>query len=153
MPHHRMSDEELLEFLEAEPARTAKLATVRADGRPHVAPVWFALDPATADDGSPIGDLVINTGADTLKGKALRRDPRVALCVDDELPPYSFVSIEGVATVSEELSEVAHWAAVIGGRYMGAENAEEYGRRNGVPGELLVRVHPTNIVAVADLAS
>ena len=35
---------------------------------------------------------------------------------------------------------------------MGAENAEAYGRRNGVPGELLVRVRPTHIVAVADLA-
>ena len=147
-----MSDDELLDFLDAEPAHTAKLATVRADGRPHVAPVWFALDPAATGDGSPIGDIVFNTGADTVKGKALRRDPRVALCVDDERPPFSFVTIEGVATISEELVEVAHWAAVIGGRYMGAERAEEYGRRNGVPGELLVRVRPTHIVAVADLA-
>ena len=150
---HEMSGAELLDFLNAEPARTAKLATVRADGRPHVAPVWFALDPATAGDGSPIGDIVFNTGADTLKGKGLRRDPWVALCVDDEHPPFSFVSVEGVAAISEELSEVAHWAAVIGGRYMGADHAEEYGARNGVPGELLVRVRPTHIVGLADLAA
>jgi PPOX class probable F420-dependent enzyme len=149
----RMSDTELVEFLTAEPARTAKLATVRADGRPHVAPVWFVLDPAGPGDGSLIGDIVFNTGADTLKGKALRRDPRVALCIDDERPPFSFAVIDGVATISEELSEVARWAAVIGGRYMGAERAEEYGRRNGVAGELLVRVRATHIVAFADLAS
>ena len=153
MADHRMSDTELLEFLDVGPARTAKLATVRPDGRPHVAPVWFALDPATIGDGSPIGDIVFNTGADTLKGRALRRDPRVALCIDDERPPFSFVTIDGEATISEELSEVAHWAGIIGGRYMGAERAEEYGRRNGVPGELLVRVRPTHIVAFADLAS
>jgi hypothetical protein len=58
-----------------------------------------------------------------------------------------------VATISEELSEVARWAAVIGGRYMGAEDAEAYGKRNGVPSELVVRVRPTTIVAVADMAS
>jgi hypothetical protein len=57
-----------------------------------------------------------------------------------------------VASISEDLEEVAHWAAVIGGRYMGEERAEEFGRRNGVPGELLVRLRPTHVVAVADLA-
>ena len=105
----------------------------------------------TAGPDSPIGDLVFNTAADSLKGTSLRRDPRVALCVDDEHPPFSFVTIEGIATVEEDLEEVTHWATVIGGRYMGPENAEQYGRRNGVPGELVVRVRPTNIVAVADV--
>jgi PPOX class probable F420-dependent enzyme len=152
MPSHPMSDDELLRFLDRSPAPTAKLATVRADGRPHVAPVWFALDTSTAGADSVLGDLVFNTGVDTLKGKSILRDPRVALCVDDERPPFSFVVIEGMATVSDELDQVAQWAAVIGGRYMGAERAEEFGRRNGVPGELLVRVRPTNIVAVADLS-
>ncbi|MBF6556297.1 MAG: PPOX class F420-dependent oxidoreductase [Acidimicrobiales bacterium] len=147
-----MSDEELLVFLTGEPRHTAKLATVRADGRPHVAPVWFVVDGTTASDDSRIGDLIFNTGADTLKGKSLRRDPRVALCIDDERPPHSFVIIDGVATLSEDLDEVRHWAAVIGGRYMGQERAEEFGARNGVPGELVVRVRPTNIVAMVDLS-
>jgi hypothetical protein len=150
---HPMSDEEVLAFLTAEPAHTGKLATVRADGRPHVAPIWFVVDTSAIGEGAPVGDLVFNTGVDSLKGKALRRDPRLALCVDDERPPFTFVTIEGQASISEELSEVAHWAAVIGGRYMGVENAAEYGRRNGVPGELLVRLRPTHVVAVADLAS
>ena len=153
MPSHPMSDEEVLAFLTAEPAHTGKLATVGADGRPHVAPIWFVVDTAAIGEGAPVGDLVFNTGADTRKGQHLRRDPRVSLCVDDERRPFSFVIIEGVATISEELSEVAHWAAVIGGRYMGAERAEEYGRRNGVPGELLVRLRPAHVVAVADMAS
>ena len=145
---HPKSDDELLSCLTATPARTGKLATVRADGRPHVAPGRFALDTSTIADDSAIGDVVFDTGVDTIRRKALRRDPRVALCMDDEAPPFAFVTIEGTATVSEDLPEVARWAAVLGGHYMG----EEYGERNGVPGELLVRVRPTRIVAVADLA-
>jgi len=121
---HPMSGEEILAFLTAEPARTGKLATVWADGPPHVAPIWFAVDASTIGEAAPVGDLVFNTGADTLKGKAIRRDPRVALCVDDERPPFSFVTVEGVVTINEEPGELAQWATVLGGRYMGAENAE-----------------------------
>jgi PPOX class probable F420-dependent enzyme len=147
-----MTTDEIRAFLEAVPARTGKLATVRADGRPHVAPVWVALDTGAADAGSPVGDLVFNTGRATVKGANLRRDPRVALCFDDERAPFAFVAVDGVASISEDLDEVRRWATVVGGRYMGEARAEEYGRRNGVPGELLVRVRPTHIVAVADLA-
>jgi PPOX class probable F420-dependent enzyme len=114
--------------------------------------VWFALDMSTAAADSAIGDVVFNTDSESLKGKSLRRDPRVALSIDDEQPPFSFVIIEGIAAISDDLAEVAHWAAILGGRYMGQDRADEYGRRNGVPGELLVRVRPSGIVAVADVA-
>jgi len=117
---------------------------VRADGRPHVAPIWFALD----GDGS----LVFNTGADTVKGRNLRRDPRVSLCVDDDTPPFSFAVVEGVASTTEDPEELRRWATLIGGRYMGADRAEEYGARNGVPGELLVRVKISRVTAARDLA-
>jgi hypothetical protein len=139
-----MSEAEVRAFLTALPARTAKLATVRADGRPHLAPVWYDLD----DDGS----LVFNTGESTVKGRNLRREPRVSLCVDDDRPPFSFVVVEGVADISDDLDEVRRWAARLGGRYMGADRAEEYGGRNGVAGELLVRVRPERIVSAVDLA-
>ena len=124
--------------------RTGKLATTRLDGRPHVAPIWFDLD----DDGT----VVFTTGADTLKGKALRRDPRVAMCVDDEAPPFGFVLIEGTAELIEDPDALLEWATRIGGRYMGAEVADAYGKRNAVPGELLVRVTPTHVVARAEIA-
>jgi PPOX class probable F420-dependent enzyme len=125
------------------PVRTGKLATVRADGRPHVAPIWFVLDG---------DDIVFNTGRDTVKGKALLRDPRAALCVDDDQPPFSFVTIEGTVQISEEPIALRHWAGVIGGRYMGQDRAEEYGSRNGVPGELLVRLTPSRVIAFTDIA-
>jgi PPOX class probable F420-dependent enzyme len=118
-------------------ARTAKLATVRANGAPHVAPVWVALDG---------DDVVFTTGETTLKGKALRRDPRVAMSFDDENPPFSFVVIEGEARISEDPEALLEWSTRIGGRYMGADRAEAFGRRNAVPGELLVHVSPKRVV-------
>jgi hypothetical protein len=48
---------------------------------------------------------------------------------------------------------VRKWAAIIGGRYMGADRAEEFGARNGVDGELVVRLHPDRIVSAADVAT
>ena len=147
-----MDDEEVAAFLGALPARTGKLASVRTDGRPHVAPIWFVLDRSTAGPDNPVGDLVFNTAADTVKGRNLTRDPRLALCVDDDTPPFTFVVVEGTATVSEDPDDLRRWANVIGGRYMGEDRAEAYGARNGVPGELVVRLRPTRITASARVA-
>ncbi|HZM29591.1 MAG TPA: PPOX class F420-dependent oxidoreductase [Acidimicrobiales bacterium] len=143
MPYHAMDEAELRAFLR-DPVRPAVLATTRADGRPHAAPVWYDLD-----DG---GAIVFNTGVNTVKGRNLRRTGRAAVVVHDDRPPYSFVVITGTATWSDDLDEVRTWAARIGGRYMGADRAEEYGARNGVPGELVVRVTPTHVVAEAEVA-
>ncbi len=133
-----MTAAETRAFLE-EPVRPAMLATVRRDGRPHLAPIWIELD----DDGR----VVFTTGADTVKGRAIRAEPRVALCVDDNQPPFSYVLIEGIAEVSTDLEEMLVWATRIGGRYMGADRAEEFGRRNAVETELLVMVTPTRIIS------
>ncbi|MBA2637223.1 MAG: PPOX class F420-dependent oxidoreductase [Solirubrobacterales bacterium] len=138
----RMSDDEWRTFVSAG-TRTGKLATVRRDGRPHVVPIWFVLDGE---------DLVLTTHERSLKGKALRRDDRVALCVDDERPPFAFVAIEGRATLVEDPDELLRFSTLIGARYMGGDRAEEFGKRNGVPGELLVRVRPTNVLAQDDVA-
>ncbi|GEJ98906.1 MULTISPECIES: PPOX class F420-dependent oxidoreductase [unclassified Streptomyces] len=139
----KMTDEEWRAFV-SNGTRTGKLSTVSADGSPHVAPIWFLLD----------GDeLVFNTGKKTVKGRNLARDERIALCVDDDRPPFHFVVLTGRARLSEELDDVRQWATRIAARYMGEERAEEYGARNGVPGELLVRVTVDKVVAVKDLAA
>lgn len=131
------------EFVAELPARTAKLAVVRADGAPHVAPVWVDLDG---------DDIVFMTAANTIKGKAILRDPRVSLCFDDEHPPFAFATIAGTATLSTDPDELLYWATRIGGRYMGEEQAEAYGRRNAVPPEMVVRVQVTRVVAKVDVA-
>jgi PPOX class probable F420-dependent enzyme len=140
---HDMSRTEAFEFIASEPPHTAKLATVRKNGQPHVAPVWVALDGE---------EIVFTTAADTLKGRSIRRDPRVALSFDDERPPFSFVVVEGVARTDTDLDELLRWATILGGRYMGDDRADEYGRRNAVEGELLVRVTPSRVTGVADIA-
>lgn len=143
MPYNDAPDGWWQAFVAALPARTAKLAIVRADGSPHVAPVWVDLDG---------DDIVFMTSADTVKGKAILRDPRVCLCFDDERPPFSFVTVAGTATTSTDPGELLTWATRIGGRYMGAEQAEAYGRRNAVPPEMVVRVRPTKVTAKVDVA-
>jgi PPOX class probable F420-dependent enzyme len=130
-------------FVLESPARTAKLAVVKADGSPHVAPVWVDLD----DD-----QIIFTTSADTIKGKAILRDPRVSLCWDDERPPFSFVVISGTAEMTDDRDELLLWATRIGGRYMGADRAEEFGRRNAVPPEMVVRVTASKIVAKVNIA-
>jgi len=135
--------EKVVEFLSAG-TRTGMLGYVAADGRPLVAPVWFIVDD---------GQLVFNTGRDTSKGHALYRDPRVVICVDDPHPPYSFVQVQGVATASEDPQDLLDIATRTGARYMGADRADEFGRRNSVPGELVVRVRPTKVNAGFDVSN
>lgn len=137
-----MSSEEWRAFV-SYGTRTGKLATVRADGRPHVTPIWFLLD----ND-----DVVFTTSTRTVKGRALRRDPRASLCVDDQELPYSFVLIEGAVSLNDNLDELLLWATKLGARYMGSARAVEFGRRNAVPGEMLVRLRPDRVIAQADLA-
>jgi PPOX class probable F420-dependent enzyme len=122
--------------------RTGKLSWLSASGRPLVAPVWFVID----GDG-----LVFNTGQDTAKGRALARDPRVSLCVDLEQPPYAFVQVQAEAELSEDPAELLRTATAIAARYMGADRAEEFGQRNAVPGELVVRLRPVKVLAHFDI--
>ena len=136
-----LGDPQVRDFL-AHGTRTGKLAFLAADGRPLVAPVWFVVE----------GDsLVFNTGSQTAKGRALARDPRASLCVDEEEPPYAFVQVQGEAELSEDPAELIRTATAIAARYMGADRAEEFGKRNAVPGELVVRLRPVKVIANFDI--
>ncbi|WP_193615331.1 PPOX class F420-dependent oxidoreductase [Desertimonas flava] len=128
----------------SEGTRTGKLGWVAPDGRPLVAPIWFVVEG---------DDLLFNTGAGTAKGRAIARDPRLVLTVDLERPPYGFVQVQGVAEIIDDLPEVRRVATLAGGRYMGAERAEEFGERNGVPGEWAIRLRPTKVIAALDVTA
>ncbi len=130
------SDPRVRAFL-TEGTRTGKLSFTSFSGQPLVTPVWFILDG---------DDLVFNTGQGTAKGRALARDPRTAICVDVEQPPYAFIQVQGVAELSGDPAELVRTATAIGARYMGPERAGEFGRRNAVPGELVVRIRPHKVV-------
>lgn len=138
----KLSRAECLSFMVDRP-RTGKIATTRPDGRPHVAPIWFALD----------GDqLVFTTCRTTAKAANLRHSPWVSICVDDETPPFAFIKYDGTVEFSDSLNDLRHWATIIAARYMGKELSNAYGQRNAVPGELLARVTPHSIYGQADIA-
>ncbi len=138
-----MTKEEYKEFL-LQGTKTGKLATVREDGRPHVVPIWYGLD----------GDnLVFTTGESSIKAKNMKRDPRVSISIDDQTPPYSFVTIEGTISFSKDPEEMLYWATRIGERYMGEDQAEAFGKRNASEGEVLVTVKPVKIMSFNDVTA
>ena len=136
-----ITDPEVHAFL-TDGTRTGKLSYTSATGQPLVIPVWFIVED---------GCIVFNTGRDTAKGRALARDPRASLCVDEEEPPYAFVQVQGQAELSEDPAELVRTATAIAARYMGAERAGEFGQRNGVPGELVVRLRPVKVLVNFDV--
>jgi PPOX class probable F420-dependent enzyme len=144
MSFHAITPDEVRALLDSDPPHTGKLATVRADGRPHIAPIWFVVEP----DGS----ILFNTGEDTVKGANLRRSGQAALCVDDERPPFAFVVVEGRVELIADPDQLEAAAGRIGGRYMGPDRSEEFAARNGVRGELLVRLYPDRVRGAIDIA-
>jgi len=139
----KMDEAEWRAFLQTG-ARTAKCATVRANGRPHIAPVWFLLKE---------GDIWFTTWHESVKAKCLQRDPRLALCVEDDRPPFSYVSVDGRAEFVDDAAQLLGVATELGGRYMGTGRADDFGRRNAVPGELLVRVRIERVIGFADVSA
>jgi PPOX class probable F420-dependent enzyme len=131
---------------------TGKLATVKKEGGSHVVPIWFVADDRTSKRG--IGDIVFTTASESIKAKNIRFDKRVSICVDDQRPLFSFVTIFGVAKIFPyRRREVLRWATKIAERYMGKSKAKVYGKRNSGEGEVLVRITPTRILAEKDIAA
>jgi len=135
-----MTGDQARDFMMAE-THTGKLATVRSDGRPHIAAVWFSFDDR--------GRAVFLTGATTLKARNMERDPRVSLFVDAEEMPYGWARLDGIASFSDDSDELLYWATETARRYVGDDRAAEFGRRNGVPGEIVVFIEPTNLTGVS----
>ena len=132
---------------------TGKLATVKKDGSSHVVPIWFVLDNRNSR-GRKIGDIILTTGDTSVKAQNIQQDNRVSICIDDQTPPFSFVTIFGTAKIHPyKQKEVLRWATKIAERYMGKDNAEAYGKRNSEEGLVLVRIKPRRILAEKDIAS
>jgi PPOX class probable F420-dependent enzyme len=125
---------------------TGKLGTVNKDGTPHVVPIWYTVD---EED-----NIMFSTGDKSIKAKNIRRDNRIRLCVDDQTPLFSFVTIDGIAEIiSNEPGEVYKWAKIIAARYMGHNKSEAYGRRNSGEGELLIKIKPIRVIGQKDIAA
>jgi PPOX class probable F420-dependent enzyme len=130
---------------------TAKLATVKEDGSSHVVPIWFVLEKKSRDKG---GNIIFTIGSTSVKAINIQRDNRISICIDDQIPPFSFITIFGTAKIYPyKQKEVLKWATKIAERYMGKSNAEAYGKRNSEEGLVLVIIKPTKIIAEKDIAS
>ena len=70
---------------------TGKLGTINKNGTAHVVPIWYTLNGE--------GNIIFNTGKNSVKAKNIQRDNRVRICVDDQVPLYSFVIIDGVTEI------------------------------------------------------
>jgi PPOX class probable F420-dependent enzyme len=111
--------------------RILRLATINADGTPHVAPVWYRFED---------GQFLILTDAGSQKHRNIERDPRVTLCIDDETPPYHTVLVRGGAAVAKPLGEA--WRLALAVRYLGDDNGRRYVEQNPGEGGVLLRVTP-----------
>ena len=114
-----LSSAELEAFL-AEPGVLMRVATVDADGAPHVTPIWFVHED---------GRIWFTPRAASGWLAHLRRDPRVALCIDEQPLPYRKVIVRGRAEVVHDLGADDAWRdryRRIARRYGDAEAAEAY---------------------------
>jgi PPOX class probable F420-dependent enzyme len=147
----QMTKSEIKKFLMKD-TFTGKLATVKKNGSPHVVPIWFVVE-VNSRNRNTVGDIYFTTGRDSVKAKNIQRDSRISICVDDQTPPFSFVSICGNAKlIPYRQKEVLKWATKIAERYMGKKNAKAYGERNSGEDEVLVRIRPIKIIAEKDVA-
>ena len=147
----KMSTEEIVRFL-MQGTFTGKLATTRKDRGSHVVPIWFVLDNKSSSRDE-IGDIVFIIYDKSIEAENIKQDNRVSICVDDQAPMFSFVTIFGTTKIYPyKQEEVLMWATKIAERYMGKENAEEYGRRNSGEGTVLVRITPKRIIGEKDTA-
>ena len=142
----KMSKKEIRNFLR-QGTLTGKLATVNKDGTPHVVPIWFVLDDYNNND------ILLTTYQTSIKAKNIVRDSRVSICIDDQSPPFTFVTVHGNAEIKHYKKRgLLNWATKIAERYMGKKKAKVYGRRNSTEGSVLVRIRPTRIIAEKNVA-
>ena len=110
----------------------AHLATVGADGNPQVTPVWCDLDG---------GQVRINTARGRVKDRNLKRNPRVALSIQDPENPYRYVQVRGRVTEMSEQGADAHIDA-LAKKYLGKDTYP--GRKSGEV-RVIVRIQPDGV--------
>ena len=145
-----MSKAEVARFL-MQGTFTGKLATVKKDGSPHVVPIWFVVE--NGKGRGKAGNIILTTGDTSVKANNIQHDDRVSICIDDQKPPFSFVTIHGTAKIYPyKQKEVLEWATKIAERYVGKKNAKTYGEVNSGEGAVLVRIKPTKVIAEKDIS-
>jgi PPOX class probable F420-dependent enzyme len=115
----------------------ATLATVRPDGSPHTAPVWYRYTE---------GAFLVLTERSSRKARNIAHDPRVELCIDDrEKPPFHTVIVRGRATIEPYSGD--EWRLALAAHYLGEQRGRRYVETTPVSAdEVLLRIEPEEIV-------
>jgi PPOX class probable F420-dependent enzyme len=108
---------------------------VRADGSPHIAPVWYRFE-----DGA----FLVLTESGSQKHRNVQRDPRVEFCIDDDRPPYHTVIVRGRATVAKAPGEA--WREALAVHYLGEEAGRRYVSENPDTDNIMLRIVPEKVV-------
>ncbi|MBW2542905.1 MAG: PPOX class F420-dependent oxidoreductase [Deltaproteobacteria bacterium] len=135
---YRMNSAQIQAFLEV--TRHAIATVLRADGAPQSSPIWFLFENER---------LYFTVGVSSAKYRQLRRDPRIALCIDAGHPDARAVSIGGTAEVITDLTpEQADLAWRITRRYHESdEEARQYLASTEAEGpSALIAVSPERII-------
>ena len=115
----QLTSDERDEFLRV-PGVLMRIAVVRADGSPLVTPIWFLYE----------DEAIYFTPREKSEWfGCLRRDPRVALCIDEQPLPYRKVLVEGAAELVHDVGEDDVWRdryRRIARRYVDEDGAEAY---------------------------
>ncbi len=115
---------EIVEFL-TEPGHLLRLATVDDDGMPRISPVWCTY--RRSDDG--LGSILFTPRERSVFFTNLRRDPRIALSIDEDALPYRKVSVQGQAEIVHDLGNDDLWRDTyreIACRFIPEANADGY---------------------------
>jgi len=118
-----MSAAEREEFLAGVRLGVLSLA-VGQGGQTLAVPVWYSYQPG--------GLLTVLTGRGSRKATAIRAAGRFGLCVQDDRPPYRYVSVEGPVASEDELDPAERLA--MARRYLGAAGGDRYVADNPDPG-------------------
>ncbi len=125
----RMSYEEMTAFLTK--PWIADLVTLRADGSPHVAPIWYEF----VD-----GNFLIYTNRRFQRVRNIEGDSRAALSIASDVEPYAYVVAEGRVTVSQErVEEIGRSIAL---RYKQGEAAEQFLQQTLDDGAVVIELAP-----------
>lgn len=112
----------------------ARLAYVWTDGTPRVVPIWFHWNGR---------EFVMGTPSKAPKVKALAKNPKVALTIDDNTFPHKVLLIRGTARLQPVEGVVPEYAAAAE-RYFGREQGQAWVKQlhGMVPNMVSITVAP-----------
>ncbi|MCV7414927.1 pyridoxamine 5'-phosphate oxidase family protein [Mycolicibacterium litorale] len=126
----KMTNDEREQFLAD--VHVGVIAVERPGRAPLAVPIWYGYQPG--------GEVLLWTESNSLKHKLIRDAGRFAITVQDENPPYRYVTAEGDVTAIEAAEDAQVRALAV--RYLGADAGESFTDENLGPDSIVIRMRP-----------